>query len=42
MGALNSVFATMQHRLITVQYLLAIDELCRLQDLVPPDKAAED
>lgn len=46
MGALNSVFAALppvtRHRLIAMQYRVSEDELRRLRDFVPADKAAVD
>lgn len=46
MGALNSAFAvlppTAKHRLIAMQYRMSEDELGRLRDFVPADKAAVD
>jgi FkbM family methyltransferase len=46
MGSLNSAFAVLppavQHRLIAMQYRMSEDELRRLRDFVPADKAAVD
>lgn len=46
MGALNSAFAALppatKHRLIAMQYRMSEDELGRLRDFVPSDKAAVD